>query len=81
MFIRDVELLVLALLIIALPFVIITMIMKAARKNETNPKGWFPDPEVPGQYRYYDGDQWTDLHTTADPQVGKTNAPGEAETQ
>ena len=64
--IRDVELLVLGMLIVALPFIIITAIMKAARKTETNPKGWFPDPENPGQYRYFDGEQWTQLHTTGD---------------
>lgn len=66
MFIRDIELLVLALLIIALPFIIIVAVMKAFRKNEENPKGWFPDPDVPGQYRYFDGQQWTELHTTDD---------------
>ena len=64
--IRDVELLVLGMLIVALPFIIITAVMKAARKNETNPKGWFPDPDVPGQYRYFDGEQWTELHTTGE---------------
>lgn len=22
--------------------------------------GWYPDPQVPGQQRYWDGSQWTD---------------------
>lgn len=26
------------------------------------PAGWYPDPEVPGQRRYWDGTRWTD-HT------------------
>jgi hypothetical protein len=37
------------------------------------PAGWFPDPENPGQLRYFDGTAWTDHRT---PAVG---TPAEAE--
>jgi hypothetical protein len=30
--------------------------------NNTTPAGWFPDPEVPGQQRYWNGQVWTE-HT------------------
>ena len=30
------------------------------------PAGWYPDPTVPGQQRYWDGTQWTE-HTAAGP--------------
>jgi hypothetical protein len=30
------------------------------RMAKKTPAGWFPDPEQPGQFRYWDGDQWTE---------------------
>jgi TM2 domain-containing membrane protein YozV len=37
--------------------------------------GWYPDPEVPGQQRYWDGVAWTEHRATATPQLA---APGYA---
>jgi uncharacterized protein YbjQ (UPF0145 family) len=47
------------------------------------PPDWYPDPEHPGQLRYWDGSQWTDHRSpalTMDPtsvesQPGAVNAP------
>ena len=29
------------------------------------PPDWYPDPEHPGQLRYWDGSQWTDHRSPA----------------
>lgn len=36
------------------------------------PAGWYPDPELPGQRRYWDGTQWTD-HTAPGPGSGSAS--------
>lgn len=33
------------------------------------PAGWYPDPQAPGQQRYWDGNAWTD-HTAPGPGSG-----------
>ncbi len=41
----------------------------------TTPAAWYPDPQVPGQKRWWDGRQWTE-HTNADTvQVTRAQAP------
>jgi hypothetical protein len=40
--------------------------------NNQAPAGWFPDPEVPGQLRYWDGVQWTEHRS---PMSGGQPAP------
>ena len=35
--------------------------------STTTPPGWHPDPQVPGQNRYWDGNQWTDQTAPATP--------------
>jgi uncharacterized protein YbjQ (UPF0145 family) len=47
------------------------------------PADWYPDPEHPGQLRYWDGSQWTDHRSpaqgaspaTVESQPGAVNAP------
>jgi uncharacterized RDD family membrane protein YckC len=41
------------------------------------PPGWYPDPSVPGQQRYWDGGTWTD-HTAPGGQAGDYQAPVQA---
>ncbi|MEO9323166.1 RDD family protein [Nocardioides sp. C4-1] len=36
----------------------------------TTPAGWYPDPHVPGQQRYFDGASWTDETVTGGTPVG-----------
>lgn len=42
------------------------------------PAGWYPDPEVPGQQRYWNGASWT-AHTAPGPAA--TERPSENDTQ
>jgi hypothetical protein len=28
-------------------------------KTTSTPSGWYPDPQQPGMYRYFDGYKWT----------------------
>ena len=39
------------------------------------PAGWFPDPEKPGQTRWWDGQQWTDHMAPPAPAVGTLPPP------
>lgn len=45
-----------------------------ARVTQT-PAGWFPDPQTPGQLRYWDGAGWT-AHTQPGAQIAAPNAEG-----
>jgi hypothetical protein len=37
--------------------------------SDTTPAGWYPDPEMPGQQRYWDGTQWTEHRAPGAPQA------------
>ncbi|MEZ5322108.1 MAG: DUF2510 domain-containing protein [Microthrixaceae bacterium] len=39
------------------------------------PAGWFPDPEVPGGQRYWDGGMWTEHRVAPSPVVRAVPAP------
>lgn len=41
--------------------------------SDLPPANWYPDPEVPGQQRYWDGTQWTEHRA---PGAGAATAPG-----
>jgi hypothetical protein len=43
----------------------------ATRMSNTTPPGWFPDPQVQGQQRYWNGNAWTE-HTAPFQQPGQT---------
>jgi hypothetical protein len=45
--------------------------------NPTPPAGWYPDPEYPGQLRYWDATAWTDQRrpVTAPPPPGPGSSP------
>lgn len=43
--------------------------------SELPPANWYPDPEVPGQQRYWDGTQWTEHRAPA----ADTAEPGAAQ--
>lgn len=38
----------------------------------TPPANWYPDPQVPGQMRYWDGAQWTEHVAQAQPAAAAT---------
>jgi len=43
----------------------------------TTPAGWYPDPDAPGQNRYWDGAAWTDQRQAAElPVSPSAPAPG-----
>lgn len=48
--------------------------------SDLPPANWYPDPEVPGQQRYWDGAQWTDhrapLETAQPQQAAVAPQPG-----
>lgn len=50
------------LLIIFLPMYLIQRsgALRTGTAVGAMPPGWFPDPTVPGQYRWWDGMRWTD---------------------
>lgn len=42
--------------------------------SQQPPSGWYPDSQVPGQLRFWDGTRWTE-HTAAPTAGGPTSAP------
>jgi uncharacterized RDD family membrane protein YckC len=48
--------------------------MLTGMSGSSTPAGWYPDPSVPGQQRYWDGSAWTE-HTTPDPSAAPTAPP------
>ncbi len=45
--------------------------------SDLPPANWYPDPEVPGQQRYWDGTQWTEHRA---PGAGAAASPGSEQT-
>lgn len=41
------------------------------------PPGWYPDANVPGQQRYWDGNTWTDQTAPADPNAPAPQSPNQ----
>jgi hypothetical protein len=53
---------------------------EAEEAMDTSP-GWLPDPELPGQERYWDGSAWTDetrLHEQAEHPLVPGHVPDHA---
>jgi uncharacterized RDD family membrane protein YckC len=48
--------------------------MLTAMSGSSTPAGWYPDPTVPGQQRYWDGNSWTD-NTAPGPAEAPTAPP------
>jgi uncharacterized RDD family membrane protein YckC len=48
--------------------------MLTGMSGSSTPAGWYPDPSIPGQQRYWDGNAWTE-HTTPDPSAAPTAPP------
>lgn len=48
--------------IAAVVTVAVILVVNAARKPSVRlpPPGWFPDPQDPNQFRWFDGRSWTD---------------------
>ena len=44
--------------------------------SDLPPANWYPDPEVPGQQRYWDGTQWTEHRAAMGPHQPTGAAPG-----
>jgi uncharacterized RDD family membrane protein YckC len=43
--------------------------------GQTTPAGWYPDPEQPGQQRYWDGTSWTENRAPIVPADAPVGAP------
>lgn len=43
--------------------------------SENPPADWYPDPEVPGQQRYWDGSQWTEHRAPGTPATPAASTP------
>lgn len=51
---------------IGVPLAVMAAINKSVQPSNKQPKGWYDDPKVTGQYRYFDGEKWTDLTAVGD---------------
>ena len=43
-----------------------TAIRKSVGSSDKQRQGWYPDPKNPAQYRYYDGNKWTEMTANGD---------------
>ena len=56
----------LAVAVVALSLAMMTAIRKSVGSSDKQRQGWYPDPKNPAQYRYYDGQKWTELTANGD---------------
>ena len=57
---------ILALAGIGLSLAMMTAIRKSVGSSDKQRQGWYPDPKNPAQYRYYDGNKWTEMTANGD---------------
>ena len=57
---------ILAVAVIGLSLAMMTAIRKSVGASDKQRQGWYPDPKNPAQYRYYDGNKWTETTANGD---------------